>query len=111
VSLRGGTADLSWPDAATPGEARLVLPAGLNWRAYRGSTDPIMGWYSAGLGYKMPAVTLIGSGRCQRDTPLTTRLKFVGLAAQATSAGRIGPLRRSPTNHGDEADIAAEASS
>jgi hypothetical protein len=111
VSLRGGTADLSWPDAATPGEARLVLPAGLNWRAYQGSTDPIMGWYSAGLGYKMPAVTLIGSGRCQRDTPLTTRLKFVGLAAQATSAGRIGPLRRSPTNHGDEADIAAEASS
>jgi hypothetical protein len=128
VSLRGGTADLSWPEAATPGEARLVLPAGLDWRAYQGSTDPIMGWYSAGLGHKTPAVTLIGSGRCQRDTPLTTRLEFVGLAAPATSAsdaqstfsesagrislaGRIRSLRHSPANPSDEADIAAEASS
>ena len=80
VSLDGATAELSWPDAATPGQARLVLPAGLDWRAYRGSADPILGWYSAGLGRKTPAVTLIGSGRCQRDTPLSTRLKFVGLS-------------------------------
>lgn len=128
VSLRGSTAGLSWSDGATRGEARLVLPEALDWRTYQGSTDPIMGWYSAGLGHKAPAVTLIGSGRCQRDTPLATRLEFAGPGAQATSTsdaqsrmsesarqisqtGRIGSMRHSPANRTDEADIAAEASS
>jgi Heparinase II/III-like protein/Heparinase II/III N-terminus len=126
VSLRGRTADLSWPEAAVPGQARFALPAGLNWRAYQGSADPIMGWYSAGLGHKTPAVTLIGSGRCQRDAPLTTRLEFVGIVTQTPASDaqsglresaehisqgeRIRSLRHSPANRNDEADIAAEAS-
>ncbi len=86
VSLHGSTASLAWPDAATPGEARFMLPGGLDWRAYRGSTGPIIGWYSAGLGHKTPAVTLIGSGRCQRDTPLVTRLEFAGLTPETHHA-------------------------
>jgi hypothetical protein len=122
VSLRGRTADLSWPGA----DGRLVLPAGLDWRAYQGSTDPIMGWYSVGLGHKTPAVTLVGRGRCQRDTPLTTRLEFAGPVVQAAASdarsrlresaghispgGRIGSLRHPPANLNNEADIAAEAS-
>ncbi len=52
VSLDGAEAELSWPDAVTPGAAKVALPAGLEWRAYRGSADPVLGWYSAGLGRK-----------------------------------------------------------
>jgi heparinase II/III-like protein len=125
VSLDGATADLSWPDAVTPGRGRLVLPAGLEWHKYQGSTEPIMGWYSTGLGCKTPAVTLIGSGRCQGDTPLITRLEFISVTLQDTPrpdaqtrlsepsgrtspAGNIGTLRRSLAHKGDEAGIAAE---
>ena len=41
-----------------------------------GETDPILGWYSAGLGERVPAVTLLGQGRCAPGTPLMTRLCF-----------------------------------
>jgi hypothetical protein len=76
VSLDGTSAELSWPSAPAPGAAKIALPAGLEWRAYRGSVDPVLGWYSAGLGRKEPAVTLVGTGRCQRDTPIITRIEF-----------------------------------
>jgi hypothetical protein len=56
--------------------ARLELPAGLEWRIHRGSVDPILGWYSEGLGRKTPVFTVVGTGQCRRDTPLITRLKF-----------------------------------
>jgi len=76
ASLDGAVASLAWPDAATPGTARLELPDGLRWSAHRGETEPILGWYSAGLGHRVPAVTLLGQGRCLLGAPLVTRLKF-----------------------------------
>jgi hypothetical protein len=76
VSLDGTTAGLSWPGTVTRGEARLALPAELEWHAFRGSEDPILGWYSAGLGHKTPAVTLVGAGRCQQDAPFITKIEF-----------------------------------
>jgi Heparinase II/III-like protein/Heparinase II/III N-terminus len=79
VSLDGKVAELSWPEAAIPATARLELPTGLEWRAFRGSADPILGWYSVGLGQKTPAVTLIGTGQCRRDAPLIAKLKFADL--------------------------------
>jgi hypothetical protein len=78
VSLDGSTAELSWPDAAAPGAARLALPAGLEWRVYQGSVDPVLGWYSEGLGRRTPAATLVGTGRCRPGTPLVTRVDFTG---------------------------------
>jgi hypothetical protein len=80
VSLDGGHAELSWPDAVIPGTARLELPAGLDWRAHRGAADPILGWYSDGIGRKTPTVTLVGTGQCRRDTPLMTRLEFIDIS-------------------------------
>jgi hypothetical protein len=80
VSLDGAHAELSWPDAVVPGTARLELPAGLDWRAHRGAEDPILGWYSDGIGRKTPAVTLVGTGQCRRDTPLMTRLEFIDIS-------------------------------
>jgi hypothetical protein len=80
VSLDGAHAELSWPDAVVPGTARLELSAGLDWRAHRGAADPILGWYSDGIGRKTPAVALVGTGQCRRDTPLMTRLEFIDIS-------------------------------
>ncbi|MFY9851324.1 MAG: alginate lyase family protein, partial [Trebonia sp.] len=76
VSLAGSVASLAWPDAVTPGAAELMLPAGLEWSLHRGETEPILGWYSAGLGHRVPAVTLLGQGRSQPGESLVTRLTF-----------------------------------
>ena len=78
AELDGLTAGLSWPDAAAPGAARLLLPGGLRWSLHRGETGPILGWYSAGLGMRVPAFTLLGQGSCARGIPLVTRLEFGG---------------------------------
>jgi Heparinase II/III-like protein/Heparinase II/III N-terminus len=77
ASLDGSGANLTWPDAPVPGHARLDLSAGLEWRLHRGETSPVLGWYSAGLGRKEPATTIVGTGRCERDQLLITRLQFV----------------------------------
>src|SRR5262249_60337087 len=49
AELDGTGAVLRWPGAASPGAARLALPAGLAWSLHRGETNPILGWYSSGL--------------------------------------------------------------
>jgi Heparinase II/III-like protein/Heparinase II/III N-terminus len=77
VELDEACAALSWPQADTPGAARLELPGGLEWRLHRGETDPVLGWYSPGLGRRVPAFTLLGRGRCVPGAPLATRLEFV----------------------------------
>ena len=60
AELDGARAILRWPAAATPGAARLELPQPLQWSLHRGETDPILGWYSSGLGRRIPAFTLAG---------------------------------------------------
>ena len=77
AELGGGRAVLRWPAAATPGEARLVLPPQLRWSLHRGETDPILGWYSPGLGERVPAFTLLGCGRCEPGASFATRLEFL----------------------------------
>ncbi|MBO0820985.1 MAG: hypothetical protein J2P26_09070, partial [Nocardiopsaceae bacterium] len=72
VSRSGPAAELAWPG----GSARLDLPAGLSWTLHRGETEPPLGWYSEGLGRKVPATVLIGAGRCLSGVPLVTRLRF-----------------------------------
>jgi hypothetical protein len=76
VELDGDYAILRWPAASVPGAATLELPPPLHWSVHRGETDPILGWYSAGLGRRTPAVTLIGSGRSEPMRPFATRLAF-----------------------------------
>jgi hypothetical protein len=86
AELGAFAAELSWPDGATPGAARLLLPVGLRWSLHRGETDPILGWYSAGLGERVPAFTLIGRGRSVPGTPLVTHLEFADLDRGARTA-------------------------
>ena len=76
AELDGASVVLSWPDAATPGTARLELPGELSWSMHRGETDPILGWYSGGLGRRIPAVTLLGQGRPGPAEPLVSQLVF-----------------------------------
>jgi hypothetical protein len=80
ADLRGNVAALTWPSAGTsasaPGSAVLELPAELEWRMCRGETAPILGWYSAALGERVPAVTLLGNGRGALGMTLTSQLRF-----------------------------------
>jgi hypothetical protein len=89
VEFDGSGAVLRWPGADTrtaPGAARLELPGALRWSAHRGQTDPILGWYSAGLGRRVPAFTLVGCGRCLPGAPLATRLEFLEAGTSARAA-------------------------
>jgi len=79
----------------------------------------MLGWYSAGLGRKEPAVTLVGTGRCQRDAPNITRIEFYDLklsnsAEKATVPGKTTgqavrvSLGSSADNPGNKSEITAE---
>ncbi len=72
ATLNGETVELTWPGAA----ARLKLPAELRWSLHKGQTDPILGWYSSGLGHRVPAFALIGAGTVAPGARLATRLNF-----------------------------------
>ena len=80
VELNGYSAALDWSVASVRGAARLELPLGLEWTLHRGENDPILGWYSGGLGQRIPAFTLIGCGRSAPGVPLITRLEFFDIA-------------------------------
>jgi hypothetical protein len=86
VELGDSAAALSWPQEGAPGAARLELPGMLRWSLHRGETDPILGWYSPGLGRRIPAFTLVGSGSCVPGVPLATRLEFLEAARPSRAA-------------------------
>jgi hypothetical protein len=95
AELSGSFASLTWPGAAGQETATLELPGGLRWTLHRGEAEPILGWYSAGLGHRVPAFTLLGRGRCASDMGLMTLLRFgdggkesvPGASGQAVSLG------------------------
>ena len=90
AELTGSQAVLRWPSASAPGTARLELPPELDWHLHRGETDPVLGWYSGGLGRLTPAFTFIGCGRPAPRAVLTTRITFLdrpGPVLLATTAG------------------------
>jgi hypothetical protein len=72
AELDGRTARLAWPG----GTGTVDLPAQLSWRAHRGETDPVLGWYSARFGRKVPATTLVGSGTAAPATALVSVLRL-----------------------------------
>jgi hypothetical protein len=89
AELSGSCADLNWAGTASPGAARMELPRQLQWSLHHGQTEPILGWYSPGLGRRIPAYTLIGRGRAEPGQPFTTRLNFYDVCDAA-----IPPSRR-----------------
>ena len=78
ASLEGSLAKLTWAGLTGAGSARLELPSELDWSLYRGQVDPLMGWYSKGLGHRIPSYTLLGCTKRELKLPLTTCLTFNG---------------------------------
>jgi hypothetical protein len=76
AGLSGALATLTWPGASGEATAELALPGELNWSLHRGEVAPIVGWYSSGLGHRVPSFTFLGQGRCASDIRLITRLRF-----------------------------------
>ena len=76
AQLDGACAVLNWAKTSSPGTARMELPQHLTWSLHHGQSEPILGWYSPGLGRRIPAYTLIGRGRAEPGRPFTTRLNF-----------------------------------
>ena len=86
AELEEPCAVLDWSAASTPGAARLELPPGLRWSLRRGETDLILGRYFPGSGRRVPALTLLGCGRCVPGMPLITRLEFLEVGKSGKSA-------------------------
>jgi hypothetical protein len=76
VDLHHNTARLTWTHAGRECTGVLALPPELSWAAYRGQLDPPLGWYSPGLGRRLPTCTLVGSGIAERATSFTTHIRF-----------------------------------
>ena len=77
AELEGSDSILSWTPKSARGTARMSLPGELRWSLHRGETSPILGWYSAALGTRVPAYTLLGTGHITDSVQLVTRLLFV----------------------------------
>jgi hypothetical protein len=60
--------------------AVLSLPGELDWQCAFGAERPRLGWYSPRFGVRMPAVTLVGSGRVSGGETLVSTLRFMPLA-------------------------------
>jgi Heparinase II/III-like protein/Heparinase II/III N-terminus len=109
AELAGDRVALSWPARSGTASARLDLPRELSWSLHRGETGPILGWYSLGLGQRTPAVTLLGSGQCTRDSPLMTRLQFAEAGQPVgLNADRAAESRKSSTSPVGVIEIQAE---
>jgi uncharacterized heparinase superfamily protein len=73
-SLRGSRASLSWDGGRRA--ATLILPPRLDWVCVRGRTEPPAGWYSPAFDQRVPAFTLLGTGRVTGDQVLVTVLQL-----------------------------------
>jgi Heparinase II/III-like protein/Heparinase II/III N-terminus len=111
VELNESCAALRWPTASAPVQAQLELPLGLQWSLHRGETEPILGWYSPGLGRRIPVFTILGRGRSAPGVPLTTRLEFLEVSTPSPAAvsRHAIPWRPSGALPGKAAEIHAEA--
>jgi hypothetical protein len=110
AELDGTSAALAWTAQGAARTATLQLPPELQWSLHRGETEPILGWYSAGLGHRVPSFTLLGEGRCLAEMRLITRLKFresgnsMALPASRRTVSleaSIAALATAPENQGE----------
>jgi hypothetical protein len=107
AELNQTSAILRWPGTPAPGVAWLALPPELQWSLHRGETDPILGWYSSGLGRRTPAFTFVGCGRSVAGVRLVTRLDFLDL----DTTMRPDDKRSGVSRHGPDALVRGDLSS
>jgi hypothetical protein len=111
ADLVAGSAMLSWEGPDGSGAARLELPGEFDWQSHRGETSPILGWYSVGLGERVPAVTLLGQGRCTPGIQLITRLFFIGNENLLQSTDLAGTVSLETISGGCGKELETEAES
>ncbi len=75
-ALEGGQAVLEWPGDHDRRRATLALPGALTWLRLEGENEPKAGWYSPAFGVRVPAVTLLGTGRVGGGQVLRTVLQL-----------------------------------
>jgi hypothetical protein len=111
AELAGDQATLTWRGRSGAASARLDLPRELSWSLHRGETAPILGWFSPGLGQRVPAFTMIGRGRCTSAAPLFTRLQFnkTEQTSGVSASGHAVEWRKSNVSPGGGLEIEAEA--
>jgi Heparinase II/III-like protein len=100
AELDGTSAVLRWPDSGLSGTARLELPHELAWSLHRGEIAPILGWYSCGLGRRVPAGTFLGRGRSAPSMRFITRLKFIDAGELDADGITSSVLKQSPVRWG-----------
>jgi Heparinase II/III-like protein/Heparinase II/III N-terminus len=111
AELDGPSAVLSWPTTDVSAAARLELPRELGWSLHRGETGPILGWYSGGLGHRVPAVTLLGRGRTTPGAFFTTRLKFLDAGEAVSGEMASSAVKQSAIPWGASDSLAGTAGS
>jgi hypothetical protein len=79
--LAGHVVKLTWTADGAGRAATMTLPDALRWRAHRGETDPILGWYSARFGEKQPTTMLLGIGHLAPGQVLRSRTVAPAAAA------------------------------
>jgi hypothetical protein len=107
----GLRAVLSWPTTDVPAAAQLELPRELGWSLHRGETGPILGWYSGGLGHRVPAVMLLGRGRTTPGAFFTTRLKFLDAGEAVSGEMASSAVKQSAIPWGASDSLAGTAGS
>jgi uncharacterized heparinase superfamily protein len=76
VRLESDVAMLTWTAGGIDWSAQVHLPSALEWSAYRGSENPISGWYSPGFAQRIPTTSLVGVGTASRVTGLRTTFQL-----------------------------------
>lgn len=111
AELAGDRVTLTWPGGSGTESGWLSLPRELSWSLHQGETGPILGWYSPGLGRRVPAFMLLGSGKCTRDVPLMTRLQFTepGQSSGLSVSGRTVQCGKSDAGTAQAIEFQAEA--
>ncbi|MGH6990208.1 MAG: alginate lyase family protein [Stellaceae bacterium] len=66
----GNIVHLGWVALGSRHAGRLILPDALTWMDYRGSDDPMLGWYSPAFNERVPSLSLVGSGTLKAGAEL-----------------------------------------
>ena len=76
IQINPGPAEHCWTATRAGSERELVLHTDPGWHfeCFRGSIDPISGWYSPALEEKLPATTLRGQAASAAACSCLTRL-------------------------------------
>lgn len=80
IHLQRGPADNCWTAtrAGSARELRLETDPAWQFECFRGSTDPVLGWYSPALEEKIPSVTLRGQIGRSVSPRCVTRMRIRG---------------------------------